>query len=177
MGDNPQIDPAVAQDLAALALKLSRDNKTRGKFGRLIKEALPESQHAHAFNDLDIEDKFEKFKSDQEAERIKAQNDAIVARLNEQRGRLLNGDGGRKYSEEDVGKIEALMQKKGISDYEDGATLYAATLPPPEPPSQIPVTHGTTYEFPDLDRFGKDPVKASREIAGQVIGEFMRKRA
>lgn len=175
--ETPQIDPAVAQDLASLAMELSQNKETRGAFGRLIKKAKPDSRHALAFADLEIEDKFETFKKSQEDERLKAQQDAIVERLNAQRARLLNGDGERKYSEDDIKAIEALMQKKGISDYDDGATLYAATLPPVTKPTEQPIQHGTTWEFPDLDKFGKDPVRASRDIAGQVIGEFMRKRA
>jgi hypothetical protein len=170
------LDPAIAQDLARLALDLSHDKKTRKAFGKLVKEAKPESPHAAAFADVEIEDKFEAFKAEREQERVQAQRDAIVARMNAQRSSLLTGgnDGsGRKYSEDDVKKIEALMEKKGITDYDDAAVLYAATLPPENTkPSAEPPQHGSTWEFPEWATFGKDPVKASRNIAHQVISEF-----
>ena len=145
-----QLDPATAADLADLALKLSQDKKTRKAFGKLVKESMPDSPHAAAFSDLDVEDKFENFKAEQEKRELERQQQAVLARMNERRQALLNGDGGRKYSDEDVGKIEKLMQSKGLTDYDDGATLYAATLPPvdPHPPSEIP-QHGSTWEFPE----------------------------
>jgi hypothetical protein len=102
--------------------------------------------------------------------------------MNAQRAGLLNGEGGRKYNEDDVTKIEALMQKKGITDYDDGAILYAATLPPENTkPSQI-TKPSATWEFPEMERFGKDLTPAglartSRDMAFDVIGEFQRKRA
>ncbi len=177
----PQIDPAVAADLARLALDLSHNKETRREFGKLVKKAKPDSPHAAAFADVEMEDKFETFRAEQEQKEIKRQQDAIVQRMNTQRSALLTGgeDGaGRKYSEDDVKKIEALMEKKGLTDYEDAAVLYAATLPPEntKPSNNVPRT-GTTWEFPEFAKFGKDPKRASYEIAEQVIDEFARKRA
>jgi hypothetical protein len=177
----PQIDPNVAQDLARLALDLSHDKKTRKAFAKIVREAKPDSPHAAAFADVEVEDRFEALKSELEQERIKNQQNQIVERLNTQRQRLLNGseDGSApKYDEDTVKKIEELMQKKGISDYEDGRILYAAMNPPANTkPENRPIEHGSTWEFPEWATFGKDPVKASRNIAHQVIDEFQRKRA
>lgn len=173
----PKLDPVVAEDLARLALDLSHNKETRKAFGQLVRKAKPDSPHARAFSDLDVEDKFEAFKGDLEKEKIEAQREKILQRMNAQRQKLINGDeAGRKYSEDDVKKIEALMEKKGITDYEDGAILYAATLPPesPKPPTDMP-QHGATWQFPEIETFGKDPVGASRDLAHQVISEFMRK--
>lgn len=176
------LDPNVAQDLGRLLLDLSHDKKTRKALGKLVKEAKPDSPHAAAFADVEIEDKFEAFERKQEEAKIQTQRDAILARMNTQRSSLITGgaDGaGRKYSEDDVKKIETLMEKKGITDYDDGAAIYAATLPPEHSkPSIEPPTHGSTWEFPEWATFGPDPVKASRNIAHQVISEFQqRKRA
>jgi hypothetical protein len=174
--------PEVAQDLARLAQELAHNPETRKDFGKLVKKAKPQSSHAAAFKDVEIEDQFEAFKAEQEQKELKQQQNAIVARMNAQRAALMTGgeDGsGRKYNEDDVKKIEALMEKKGLTDYEDAAILYAATLPPPspQPPSNVPV-HGTTWEMPEFAKFGKDPVRASREVANDVITELMhRKRA
>lgn len=171
------IDPAVAQDLARLALDLSHNKETRREFGKLVKKAKPESPHANAFSDVDVDEKFEKFVSDREKEKIEEQQARVVERMNKQRAKLMDGENGRKYSEDDVKKIEALMEKKGIIDYEDGAILYAATLPPENlrPERDIP-KHGSTWELPEFATFGKDPVKASRDVAYQVIDEFQRKQ-
>jgi len=172
---------ATAAELGDLLHELTHNKETRKTIAAAIKKAKPESPHAAAFSDVEVEDRFEKFTRDQEEKELKRQQDAIVARMNERRAALLTGgpDGsGRKYAEDDIKKIEALMQSKGITDYDDGATLYAATLPPidPTPGNEPPVQHGSTWEFPEWSKFGADPVKASRDAAHTVITEFMRKR-
>jgi len=179
MAEVKPIDPNVAQDLARLALDLSHDKKTRKAFAKIVREAKPDSPHAAAFADVEVEDKFEAFKSEIEQERIKQQQEAIVEKLNRDRQRLLSSEGdGPRYDEDTVKKIEELMQKKGISDYEDGRILYAAMNPAENTkPSNMPPAHGTTWELPEFAKFGKDPVRASREVAQDVIGELMRKRA
>ena len=122
----------------------------------------------------------ESFRAEQEAKELERQQKEMLARMNSARARLLTGDedgGGRRYSEDDVKAIESLMQKKGITDYEDGATLYAATLPPVDPqPHEITPQHGSTWEFPSWAEFGPDPIKASRNEAHKAITELMRKR-
>ena len=175
------LDPAVATDLAGLFLKLSHDPKTRKIIAKAVKEGAADTPHAKAFADVDLQDQFDNFRQEQEEAAVKRQRDEVLARMNAARAALLTGgpDGqGRKYGEDDVKKIEDLMQRKGISDYEDGATLYAATLPPvdPTPGVDIPPQHGATWEFPEWGKFGSDPVKASRDTAHTVITEFMRKR-
>jgi hypothetical protein len=176
-----QLNPADANDLAALFVKLSHDPKTRKIIAKAVKEGASDTPHAKAFADVDLEDRFEGFTREQEAKELKRQQDEMLAAMNRQRSALLTGgaDGsGRKYGEDDVKKIEELMQRKGITDYDDGATLYAATLPPvdPRPGEDIPPQHGSTWEFPEWGKFGSDPVKASRDTAHTVITEFMRKR-
>ena len=179
-------DPNVIADLAQLARDLAHNPETRREFGKLVKKAKDKSpaaaRHAGAFSDVEIEDKFESFRAEQADRELKAQQQQIVDRMNGQRTRLLTGGengGGKKYSEDDIKKIEALMEKKGLTDYDDAAVLYAATLPPENTmPTEIPNVQGATWEFPEWGKFGKDPVKASREVAAQVIQEFQqRKRA
>ena len=175
----PNLSPEAQADLANLFFQLSQDPKTRKEIGRLVRKARPDTPHAMAFKDVEIEERFESFEEQQTAKDLKRQQDEVLARMNAQRARLLTAeDGGRQYSEDDVKKIEALMQRKGISDYEDGATLYAATLPPVDPrPGEEPIPqHGSTWEFPRWSDFGADPIKASRNEAHQAITELMRKR-
>lgn len=175
------LDLATAAELGDLLHELTHNKATRKIIAKAIKDAKPDSSHAQAFADIDVEDRFDAFKREQEEAAMKRQQDEILARMNAKRAALLSGgpDGsGRKYGEDDVKNIEALMQRKGITDYEDGATLYAATLPPvdPRPGEDIPAQHGATWEFPKWAEFGPDPVKASRNEAHNVITEFMRKR-
>ena len=177
----PALAPEVANDLTALFLKLSHNPKTRKLIARAVKEADPDSPHAKAFTDVEMQDQFEEFRTQQEQRDLKKQQDEMLKEMNAKRTALITGgpDGsGRKYAEDDIKKIEDLMQRKGITDYEDGATLYAATLPLIDnPPGDVPpAQHGATWEFPEWGKFGADPVKASRDTATSVISEFMRKR-
>jgi len=175
------VDPATQAELSDLLLQLSHNPKTRKSLAKAIKEISPNSPHAQAFADVEVEDKFENWTKAQEEKELKRQQDEWLRQANAKRAALLVGgpDGaGRKYSEDDLKKIEDLMTKKGIADYEDGAVLYASTLPPvdPSPGSEPPPAHGATWEIPEFAKFGADPVKASREVAHNVISEFMRKR-
>lgn len=176
----PQVAPEVAADLGKLLLSLTHNPKTRKTIAKAIKEIDPDSPHAQAFADVDVQDQFEKFKQEQADREIENQRKAVMAEMNAKRNALLTGgpDGsGRKYGEDDIKKIETLMEKKGITDYEDGATLYAATLPPLDPkPSDMPIEHGATWEFPEWSKFSENPDKAARNTAHTVITEFMRKR-
>jgi hypothetical protein len=172
------LDPATAAELGDLLHELSANKDTRKLIAKAIKKVKPDSPHAAAFGDVDVEEKFETLEAEREAKELERQQQEVVRRMNSQRARLLSGEGGRKYDEDTVKKIEDLMQKKGVTDYDDGATLYAATLPPEDPkPGKHEQPAGTTWEFPDWAKFGKDPNKAARDTAHTVIGEFMRKRA
>jgi hypothetical protein len=186
MNDIPQrskrgLDLGVAAELGDLLHELTHDPKVRGEIGRVIKKARPDSPHAAAFADVEQEDRFEAFKREQDEREIKAQQKAVIDQMNAKRSALLSGDEegrGRKYSEDDIKKIEELMQRKGITDYDDGATLYAATLPPDTPkPSDGPAKHGATWEFPEWAKFSKNHQLAARDTAFAVIDEFKRRRA
>ena len=174
------LDLATASELADLFHELSHNKETRKAVAAAVKKLKPDSPHAQAFSDVDIEDKFDSFRQEQEQRDLKKQQDEMLSRMNARRNALLTGgpDGsGRKYAEDDIKKIEELMQRKGITDYDDGATLFAATLPPLDPrPDELPPQHGSTWDFPEWGKFGADPVKASRDTAHNVITEFMRKR-
>jgi len=180
MTTTPQVDPVTQAELTALFVSLSQNPKTRKIIAKAVKEGAPDSRHAQFFTDIEVDEKFEAFKAEQDAKELKRQQDDMLRQMNAKRSALLVGgpDGqGPKYSEDDVKKIEALMQQKGISDYDDGRTLYAATLPPVDPsPQTMPAAHGATWEFPEVERFGANPDKAARDTAHAMISDFMRKR-
>lgn len=176
-----RLDPTVAADLGQLAYELGHDPKTRKAFGKLVREAKPDSPHARAFHDVDVDDKFEAFERKQAERDLKAQQDAVVANMNRARQNLLTGgaDGaGPKYDEDTVKKIEKFMEDNGISNYAHGAVLYANENPPLSPPGDDPPPnmHGDHWELPDFDKFSKDPDGAARSTAFQVIKEFRQKR-
>jgi len=175
-----ELDDATAAKLGRKFAELAHGKDSRKDTGLLLRKHMPDSPEARSFSDVEQEERFDAFKAEQEQREIKRQQDEVLARIGAQKARLLAGDaeGNHKYSEDDVKKIEELMQKKGIIDYDDGATLYAATLPPsePKPGKDYPEVHGSTWDFPEWQKFGKDPVRASRETAKQVITELMRAR-
>jgi hypothetical protein len=171
----------TAVELGVLFKELAHDKKQRRKAAEMVREAKPDSPHAAAFSDIEQDDKFEAFKKEQADRELEHQRQEVLARMNRQRAGLLTGgpDGaGRKYSEDDIKKIEDLMSKKGMHDYDDGATLYAATLPPVEPgdPGGPPIAHGQRWEIPQLKDWAKNPAKMANDQAHKVIAELMHKR-
>jgi len=179
------LDLATAAELGDLLHELTHDKRGRAAIAKVIKQIKPDSPHAQAFTDVDIEERFEKFKTDQEDDRLRRESEAVNRELARQRNDLLTGgsDGeGRKFSEDQVKEIETLMQARGIRSYEDGATLYAVTNPPldPDHDNGAPL-HGATYDFPTVgnlsfEEFAKNPNAASRSMAHQMIGEFQRRK-
>jgi hypothetical protein len=175
------LDPKVAEDLGNLAYELGHDPKTRKAFGKLVREAKPDSPHARAFSDVDMEDKFAAFEEKQAKKELEAQQQGYLANMNRQRQNLLTGgaDGnGPKYDEDTVKKIEKFMEENGITNYSHGAVLYANENPPLTPPGDedIPNQHGDRWELPEFEKFNKDPDGAARSTAYQVIKEFRQKR-
>ncbi|HEX8835292.1 MAG TPA: hypothetical protein VF748_00020, partial [Candidatus Acidoferrum sp.] len=166
MADNPQqqftrrgLALATAAELGDLLHELTHDKRGRRQIAKLIKEIKPDSAHAAAFADVDIEDRFEQFKDEQEADRLRRESEAVNRELARQRNALLTGgpDGeGRKFTEDQVKEIETLMQARGIRSYEDGATLYGVTNPPVDPEHDAAPRHGATYEFPTIGKLSFD---------------------
>src|SRR5215471_3605528 len=178
------LDLATAAELGDLLHELTHDKRGRAGIAKLIKQIKPDSPHAQAFTDVDIEDRFEAFKEEQENDRLRRESEAVNRELARQRSALLTGGGdgeGRRFTEDQVKEIEELMQQRGIRSYEDGATLYAATSPPVDPEHGDVPLHGATYEFPTVgnlsfEEFARNPNAASRNMAHQLIGEFQRRK-
>lgn len=188
-GEQPQVSRrglalATAAELGDLLHELSHSKEGRREVGKLIKKYKPDSPHAEAFADVDLQDQFDAFKEEQEADRLRRESDAVNRELARQRNVLLTGgqDGsGRKFTEDQVKEIETLMQTRGVRSYEDGATLYAATNPPVDPNHDDVPQHGATYQFPTIgnlsfDDFAKNPNGASRDLAHSMIDEFQRRK-
>jgi len=166
-----EFSPETLQALGKLALKLSRNDKTRLPFLRQIKEVdpnyrMPADAQVQLLRD-ELTEKSEKDRIDAAAATARAQQEAERAGL--LAGTLLPG---RKFDDAQVKEIEGVMSKYGIASYEAGARLYAADLKPAKPSGRDTLTGGTTWTFPDLPGLLDDPAKAAREAAAGVIDEL-----
>jgi ATP-dependent exoDNAse (exonuclease V) alpha subunit len=173
------LDIGTAFGLADLAHELGH-GKGREEFAKVVRKYAPDSLHAKAFPDVEMKERQEAWEQQQKDEAAKQKQAEWATRLTSQRQALLDGgaDGtGPKYDEDTVKKIEKLMEQKGIFDYEDGRVLYAATQPQPQKPDDLPpAPNSRTWEFPDFEKFAKDPNRAAQETAYAMIHEFNRHR-
>lgn len=80
-----------------------------------------------------LRDEMGKFREDFAAQKAAAEEAAAQARLRAEwdKGRQLARDDG--FLPEGIAKIEELMEKRGIADWEAGIALYHKLNPPPEP--------------------------------------------
>src|SRR6516164_4422425 len=158
-------------ELGRLALRLSRNEKTRRPFLKQVKEVAPNYQLPGDQQVEDLRAELEERRAKDDAER---KGREITERLERQRAGLIDGTllSGRKFDDATVKEIEEkVMTKYGISDYEAGAKLYLSDFKPP--PNARPTSTGT-WTFPDIPGLNDDPAKAAREAAHQVIDEFRR---
>jgi hypothetical protein len=158
-------------ELGKLALRLSRNEKTRRPFLKQVKEVAPGYQLPGDQQVADLRAELEERREKDETER---RSKEVTERLEAQKRGLLDGTlmSGRKFDADTVKEIEEkIMTKYGISDYEAGAKLYLSDFKPP--PNAKP-TATATWSFPDIPGLMDDPAKAAREAAHQVIDEFRR---
>jgi len=174
-------NPDVAENLATLFHQLTHNPKTRRQIYEAMKVGAPE-QVRGVFADMEVEDQLATDRKKREEDDNKRLLDSHLSRMAQQRQALLSeGLNGRTYSEEDLKKLEEYMQRKNLSDYNDGAVLWSHENPPPAPgPGPIP-DHGATFEFPTVGNlsfkdFAANPTGAARNMAHQVITEIARAR-
>lgn len=179
----PVLSPQDQQRLSQLLFKMSHDEKTRADTARVMARVDP--QAAKAFQDVFLKDQFAQFKAELEQEKLKERAAQAVQRQRAQRQELA-----KNYTEEQIKEIEAkVMTPLGLGDYVAASKIYAADRPQLRPEFQPPpeVEHGgATWEFPTVpgkdgkmlsfEDFAKNPAKASRDAAIQVITEFKRAR-
>src|SRR6516164_299024 len=158
-------------ELGRLALRLSRNEKTRRPFLKQVKEVAPGYQLP---GDQQVEDLRAELAEAREKEQAERKSREVTQRLEKQRAGLIDGTllAGRSFDDATVKEIEEkIMTKYGISDYEAGAKLYLSDFKPP-PTAKPSAT--ATWTFPDIPGLDADPAKAAREAAHQVIDEFRR---
>lgn len=161
------LTPEAEKQLASMMMGLTKSEK----HGKVAKKMLSE-EFGMRFPDIEKEEidtqlnSFkENFKQEQKIEEVKRQTAAARQSL---------VDSGR-FNEEEIGKLEKMMEEKGISNYEDAAIIYNSQLRPAEP---TPVIKSNTWEFPSLkpEDVGNMTQRA-RETAGKVINEFRNRKA
>lgn len=133
-----QLDPAVAQDLARIALELRDNPKTRKTFLNAVKEVRPNFQLPADLATAEIDKRVDDKLSERDLKDAKKENEQRLAR---QRAGLLDGTliDGRIFTEEQVKDIEkTIMEPRGIADYESGALIYAGSQKPASPTPEIP---------------------------------------
>jgi len=158
-------------ELGRLALRLSRNEKTRRPFLKQVKEVAPGYQLP---GDQQVEDLRAELAEAREKEAAERKSREVTNRLEKQRAGLIDGTllAGRSFDDATVKEIEEkIMTKYGISDYEAGAKLYLSDFKPP-PTAKPSAT--ANWSFPDIPGLMDDPAKAAREAAHQVIDEFRR---
>jgi hypothetical protein len=172
MGEFDHIAPETLIELGKLTLKMSQNKDTRRPLLQTIKKVDPNYMLP---GDQQVEDLRQELAEKREADELKAAQDAVKVRLENQRRGLLDGTliPGRKFDEDQVKEIEdKVMPKYGLSDYEAGAKIYAADLKPAKPSGSDLPGQTATWTFPDIPGLFEDPAKASREAAFGVIGEL-----
>lgn len=152
--------------LAKLMTDLANNPKTRKKVVGLIKEIDP----SRRFPDVEAEELEEKMQREFERRDQAREAERVKTRLESQKAGLAD-----RYDEKAIEEIEKLMEKKGISDYEDGAMLYAAVTKPATPTYEAK-DHRWSMPAIDIKDFGNlSAIK--RQRANQAIDDLRRKKA
>lgn len=165
-------------DLAALAYELGHNPQTRADLARIVNKVDPQRARA-SFPDIVQQSQFAQLKNDIEQRFARDAAEKEKARYERQRDALKD-----RYSAEQIGDIEKEMTRAGVTNWEDGAVLYAAKNPASDPRYQPPPQErpSAKWEFPTVPGrdgkmmtfkdFAHDPRSASMDAAYSVISEF-----
>ena len=122
------VDDATLIELGRLQLQLAGNPKTRKQALKLVKEINPSFVMPADIAQVELTETVDQRFAERDA------NDAAKetkANLERSRKGLLDGTliEGRKYTEDDVKKIDAFMEANGYTNYEHAALIYAAQQP------------------------------------------------
>lgn len=146
--------------------RVAGNPKTRRDLYHTIKKAEPDTRWA----DQEIEDFKEQFKKEEEEKRIKRQAAEAQEKMQAQKAALE-----KVYDADSIKKIEALMEKHGIFDYELGAKLYNAEAPAPAPANEM-APGSSRWEMPSDKELIDNPAKWANQMAHKTIAEFRQAR-
>lgn len=155
------LTPEAQAQLAELATTLAHNPETRRQFVNLVRKVDPTKRFADVESD--------ELKESMQAEFAKRDQAAEANRILGAQAAARNALTSR-YQEEDITKIDELMAKHGISDYEVGAKLYAADMRPADPRSEV---RSQTWEMPKMTAENvQNPGKYALNNAYAVIDEI-----
>lgn len=154
-------------NLARLGHTLLTNPEVAAQTKRLIKKVNPQAQ----FPDIDIEDRFETLKQEQQAQRDKDHEAERVRRSNEAYERTRGAVVARGHKIEDVEKV---MKDKGIANYDTAMELMEAQQQLAAPTAESL----TSMQMPsETKEIMKDPRGWSNRMAHGAIDELRKRRA
>ena len=168
------MDAETTQQLASLALRLSRDPKTRKDFLKAVKQIDP----SRRFPDMEIDELREEIAAQRAEDETKRQVRATEEKLAKQKQGLLDGSliPGRQFSAEDVEKMEKeVMPKHSLADYEAAAIIYGAQQKPASATPEI--TSRGRWQMPDHKGLMDNPLQWSRTEANNAVRDILAARA
>lgn len=171
------LSPQAQAELAEMALALAHNPKTRAKFAAVVKEAgLP-----YQFNDIEAATAAQAatqqlVKDELAADQRAREAQQTTRQMNEARASLIrsdeNPDG--RFDEKTVKeRLEPFMQERGITNYADGAILFANYHP--EVLHRPEINTKGTWEMPAGDWLN-DPRGTARKMAYAAVGDIIAKR-
>lgn len=173
-----QLSVEQQADLYSLMYELGHNPLTRDDMARAINKIDPQRARA-SFPDVVAKSQFAQLEQKVEQRFAKAEAEKQKAHYEAQRNGLKD-----RYSEEQIGEISKEMQRAGVTDWEDGAVLYAAKNPASDPRYQPPERQrpSAKWDFPTVAGkdgkmmsfrdFAHDPRSASVDAAYSIIDEF-----
>ncbi len=157
-----------AQNVVRSVSEIMKDPTRRLKLLELQKEAEPNAVIPEIDARKPIEEainginkKFDELRTELTTEREKSNNDKKLAEFTEkwEKGRAFLRKHG--YNDEGVGKIEKLMEERGIANHEDAGRIYEQLFPP-----QQPIKSGNT----SVSQFiNSAKVESTDELTKQLI--------
>lgn len=171
MAAKPAVDNDTLIELGKLSLQLAGNPKTRKAYLKQVQEVNPTfvlppdiaTQELSATID-------QRFAERDTQERTKE----VKTKLERERKGLLDGTllAGRKFSEDDVKKIDEFMTENGYTNYEHAAVIYGAQQEPAQGAHDLPPT--PAWEMPKIKNpFDTTAVNANaRAKAFEAIREL-----
>jgi hypothetical protein len=162
----PTYSDETRQKLGDLLLKLRSNPKT----AKTVAKAIQELDPAIRFPDVEHDELREYVdKRLQEAEEQR-EREELERRLAMQRRKVMEGFGpDPETQKKHIERVEQLMKKYNLFDYEAAAKLYAAENPPPPPKPERP---SANWEAPKTKELFENLLGYEREQAYRVIDEL-----
>lgn len=172
MADISGLDEKTRNELAALALELSSNSKTRKGFLKQVKEAMPGTPIPEIETEALIDERLAA--ANKQVEDLKNSFDQYKAQnnLSEQRQ---SAKAKFQLSDDDLGKMEKMMVEKQLpADYNWAGQLYRAQAEPAAPTNYGSSGYGPV-ELPNDEALMKDEVKWSLTSAHTLVDELRKK--